>query len=931
MLLPTLALFAGFLLRGPLQAQQKVLNLEDYAQWKRVTSTSLSGDGQWVSFAYAPNDGETTLFLRDLDGMREDTITRGAGATFSEDGVWVLYSVTPPEGRGGRGQGGRGQQPPQQPQGRGGRGGRGGGPRTQFLKNLDTGAMFEVPGVGNASFSPDGGFALFKRSGAQGAEHDGTDLLIRTLATGATRNIGNVQDYSFNEGGALLAYTVDAADNVGNGVYVMHMESGLTTPLHTSKHEYAQLTWNEAGTAVAVLHGETPETSALRSNVLAVYTGLGARTPAREITLDPASAQGFPAGMVISEFNGLDWSANGQRVFFGIKEQEPAPPDSSGQRANVDVWHWADDTPQSVQMQRINQLRRATQPAVFHLDGNRFVRLGDEAMTNVSSTADGDGRWAIGRNDEAYRGEVAWGGSRADYHRVDVTTGERAPMLEALGRTYGTSPDGRWFVYLKEGKLYARELETGRTQNLSDIAGVDFLDHRDDHPYEIPIYGSAGWTRDGKSVLLYDDFDLWAVPVEGGRPVNVTRGVGNAEQIRFRITNTFDQDDDEQDEPGVDLTKTIYLSATGEWTKMTGYYELKPGGTPTPIVWEDLTIGGVSKAENADRIIYTKQTFVDFPDYYVADTRFQNQRKITNANPQQAEYAWGRRILVDYENSKGQKLQATLALPANYQPGQRYPMLVYFYEIMSNQHHRYSMPSYDDRPHMSTYASNGYLVLQPDVVYETGRPGSSAVDCVTAAVKKVIELGYADPERIGLQGHSWGGYQSSYIVTQTDLFAAVVTGAPVTNLVSFYNELYKSSGNVQQGITERGQVRMGTTPFENFDLYVSQSPVHQAMNITTPFLILHGTDDGSVDWHQGLEYFNMARRMGKKVILLSYPDEGHHLGRRENQKDFQVRMKQFFDHYLKDAPAPQWITEGVPQLQKGRETDVVVTTNGGGR
>jgi dipeptidyl aminopeptidase/acylaminoacyl peptidase len=225
---------------------------------------------------------------------------------------------------------------------------------------------------------------------------------------------------------------------------------------------------------------------------------------------------------------------------------------------------------------------------------------------------------------------------------------------------------------------------------------------------------------------------------------------------------------------------------------------------------------------------------------------------------------------------------------------------------------------------MSTYASDGYLVLQPDVVYEAGRPGSSALDCVTAAVKKVVELGYADPERIGLQGHSWGGYQSSFIVTQTDLFAAVVTGAPVTNLTSFYNELYKSSGNVQQGIVERGQVRMGTTPFEDYDLYMSQSPVHQAHKITTPFLILHGTEDGSVDWHQGLEYFNAARRLGKNVILLSYPGEGHHLGRKENQIDFQIRMKQYFDHYLKGVAAAKWITDGVPQLAKGRETDVVM-------
>jgi dipeptidyl aminopeptidase/acylaminoacyl peptidase len=243
-------------------------------------------------------------------------------------------------------------------------------------------------------------------------------------------------------------------------------------------------------------------------------------------------------------------------------------------------------------------------------------------------------------------------------------------------------------------------------------------------------------------------------------------------------------------------------------------------------------------------------------------------------------------------------------------------MLVYFYELMSGRHHQYSMPTYDDRPHMSTYASDGYLVLMPDVVYTIGRPGSSALDDLTASIQKVIELGYADPERIGLQGHSWGGYQSSFVVTQTDLFAAVVTGAPPTNLISFYNTLYKSSGTVQQGITEVGQVRMGTTPFEDFELFLSQSPIHHTGKITTPFLILHGTEDGSVDWMQGLEYYNMAKRQGKQVILLSYPGEGHHLGRKENRIDFQIRMKQFFDHYLKGAPAPEWITEGVPFLEK---------------
>ncbi len=325
----------------------------------------------------------------------------------------------------------------------------------------------------------------------------------------------------------------------------------------------------------------------------------------------------------------------------------------------------------------------------------------------------------------------------------------------------------------------------------------------------------------------------------------------------------------------------------------------------------------ITKAENADKILYTRETFEDFPDYYVSDSRFQDPVRVTDANPQQKEYAWGRRILIDYENSRGVKLQATLTLPAGYVEGKKYPMLVYFYQKMSNRHHNYSMPTYDDRPHMSLYGSDGYLVLMPDIVYTVGTPGSNALDCVGAAVQMVIDLGYADPELIGLQGHSWGGYQSSFIVTQTDMYACVVTGAPLTNMPSMYNILYKSTGNTNQGAIETGQGRFGRDvyPMKDLELYVSQSPMHHAAKITTPFMILHGTEDGAVDWNQGLEFYVAAKRLGKEVILLSYPGEPHHLRKEENQKDFLQRMKQYFDHYLKGTPAPDWMTNGIPFLK----------------
>jgi len=419
------------------------------------------------------------------------------------------------------------------------------------------------------------------------------------------------------------------------------------------------------------------------------------------------------------------------------------------------------------------------------------------------------------------------------------------------------------------------------------------------------------------------------MPLDGGKAANLTQGAGEAGKIRFRVVR-LDRPrapgggggifgTPVQDDEGIDLTKPLTLSAYGDWTKKSGYYQLVAGKAPTPLIYADKAIGQVVKAEKADRVMFTEQTFSEFPDYWVSTTAFASPKKITDANPHLAEYAWGSKVLVDYTNSKGQKLQGTLTLPANYEQGKKYPMVVYFYELMSNTHHQFSMPVYDDRPHMSTYASNGYLVFQPDVVYEIGKPGSSALDCVTSAVKKVIELGYADPKHIGLQGHSWGGYQSSFIVTQTDMFAAVVTGAPPTNLVSFYDQLYKQTGTVQQGIMEIGQVRMGenVTPWNSHDLYESQSPVHHVTNIKTPFMILQGTADGAVDWVQGLEFFNAARRNGKQVIFLSYPDEPHHLAKKENQKDFQIRMKQFFDHYLKDAPAPKWMADGVPQVRKG--------------
>ncbi|MBL0171951.1 MAG: S9 family peptidase [Gemmatimonadaceae bacterium] len=928
---------------------RKVLNLEDYGRWNRINAASISNDGKWTTFTYTPNDGEPTLHVKSLDGdkvysMSLGTAGGGAGRAgggggrgggggnapqFSNDSRWITYFVNPPDrtaGRGGRGGGappaaGRGTTPAAVT------------PGHLELLNVATGEKTSIANASSWKFSANSKWLATRLNKAQAdAKHNGADLIVRDLATGTNRLVGSANQFEFDDSGKMLAYTVDAAERLGNGVYLLDPATGDTRQLDALSADYDQLTWSTTGGRLAVLRGDKVKDMKQKSNALLTWSGFGTGN-VKALAFDPAKATSFPKGMVLSEYTAPRFSKDGSRVFVGIKEQEPEIPAADSTKANVDVWHWKDAMPQSQQIVQLTQLRRATIPAVYLLETGAFVRLGNDSMRTVTMAANSS--VGVGRDDFAYRGEVAWGGSRADLYKVDAASGARTLIDKGLSRTYGTSPNSRWFLYLKDKQVRAFNLENANSVVLdaSSIPGRSYVNEDDDHAYEKPIWGVGGWSKDGKSVLLYDKFDVWQVPLDGGKATNLTQGVGRAQAVQFRVVRldapaggggrgggggfggAGTADDD-----GVDLSQPVMLSAYGDRTKKSGYWKVTAGQAPTPSIWADKNIGGVTKADSADRILYTQQDFAEFPDYWVSTTAFASPRKVTDANPILAEYTWAsKKVLIDYTTSKGKKLQGTLMLPPDYQPGKKYPMLVEFYEIMSNTHNNFSTPGYSNSPQLSTYASNGYLVFQPDMVYEIGKPGSSALDCMTSAVKKVIELGYADPKRIGLHGHSWSGYQSSYIVTQTNMFAAVVTGAPPTNLISFYDELYKSSGTVQQGITTVGQVRMGAnvTPWNAHDLYEDQSPIFHVRKINTPLMILQGMEDGAVDYVEGLQFFNAARQNGKQVILLSYPGEAHNLTNRDNQKYFTIRMKQFFDHYLMDKPAPKWMTDGLGQVNKG--------------
>ncbi|MBA7645146.1 hypothetical protein ES703_52899 [subsurface metagenome] len=547
---------------------------------------------------------------------------------------------------------------------------------------------------------------------------------------------------------------------------------------------------------------------------------------------------------------------------------------------------------------------------IYRVKEKKFIRLANEEVRRV--TAAPKHRWAIGTDNQEYELIGNLEGRRyQDIYVFNLKTGARKLALKKCRWYFGPSPDGTHFLYYEDGHYFTYEMSSDKKFNITKDVPTSFINEENDqnvkNPPIYPYY--FGWVKDGVSVLLYDNWDAWNVPVHGGKGVNLTVN-GKKEGIRYRSRFRLDPE-----EKGIDLKKPLYITVYGEWTKKGGVAFIekgKPGAKM--LLWDDASFS-IRKAKKADVYLYTRQTYKDYPDYWVTDKSLKKGKKITEANPQQKEFLWSDgSILLDYKSDKGDKLQGALFLPANYEKGKSYPTIVYIYEKLSQGLNRYYAPSARGF-NKTVYTSRGYAVLMPDIVYKMNDPGMSSVWCVLPAIEAAIKTGVVDKNNIGIHGHSWGGYQSSFLVTQTDIFKACVTGAPLTNMISMYSSIYWNSGSANQPIFESSQGRFTGGYWENIEAYTRNSPVYFAENVKTPLIILHNDKDGAVDWNQGIEYFNTLRRLGKPVVMLQYKGENHGLRKPENQRDYTIRMRQFFDHHLKGKPAPKWLEEGIPHLK----------------
>lgn len=921
---------------------KKTLSLSDADIWRSVRGATLSNDGRWFAHWVGPAEGAGEVVLRNTADGKETRFPGGRGGAleFAFDSKWFAFAVAPPSRK-------PGTPAPSGPAAK---------PKVVLVK-LPTGEKTEIEGVSAFAFNGEAATHVTFRKASEpptgppappsAASASGSDLVVRELATGSELVLGNVADFSFDKKGTWLVMVIDADGKLGNGVQVRDMTTGLVRQVESGTASYRRLTWNRDTTAFTVLKGVADKAYEGMSYTVLGFTQVGA-TPTK-VVFDPKADKDFPAGLGVSGNRPAAWTDDLSGITFGVadlkkkddpkKETAPNPKDTgkkadpakggsplgaaSGGKPDLIVWHWKDERPQPMQERQAGLDKVYSYAAVYWVKEKTFVRLADDDCKSVSFG--GKAKFAVGQDTSPYTYMSNLDGRRySDVYVIDPATGKRTKALTKARYYFGTNPAGTHFLHYDDGHFFVHDMAAKKSVNVTTaVTATAFVDTDDDHNVEKPPTRPLGWSRDGKHLLLSDEWDIWKVNADGTGGTNLTVN-GKADGIRYTGFLQFDPD---RTEPGYDLSKPALVNLYGEWTKKDGVGRIEPGTAGvTVLTVGDYRLGRIEKARNVEKYAFTKETNQEYPDYYLADGSFQPGTKVTTANPQQGDYAWSAGTkLVDYTGTGGKRLQGALYLPADYTPGKKYPTVVYIYEKLSNGLHQYVPPVASGSGfNRSIYTSNGYAVFTPDITYRVNDPGVSAVECVLPALDAAIATGVVDPATVGLQGHSWGGYQTAFLVTQTDRFQAAVAGAPLTDLISMYSSMYWNSGSSNQPIFESSQGRFTGGYWDQQAAYIRNSPVFHATKVKTPLVILHNDKDGAVDFVQGVEYFNTLRRLLKPVVMLQYKGENHGLANENNRKDYATRMMEFFDHKLRGEPAPDWWADGVPHLKmddhlKGRK------------
>lgn len=897
-----------------------------YNSWKDISGKIISPDGNYAGLIINPQEGDGKVVFYHLANSVEDSVSRAADLQITYDSKWAVFKIKPQlqKVKELRRQKKKKDDLPKDSLGIYSFATR----RTEKIADVRSYKMPEKEGgwlayqlepvkesKPKAPSSPDKKEEKPKKKKVNN-DDNGYTLVIRDLATRQELSFGFVKEYAFAKGAQGLLFTSTGNDStLQAGVYWYHLPTQKLQTLFEGKpkHKVKGLAISEQGEQVAFLV-DTDTTKALIRNFQLYHANVSGTTTKVAETGTP----GVTTGWTVSEHATPYFAKNGKRLFFGAAPK-PLVQDTTllpEEIVQVEVWHWNDDLIYPQQSRRADSEKKRPYLCTYDIASQRIVQAHMPEVPSIEVGDEGNAAYALGESNLPYRHMIVYDPSAyIDLYLINLQDGSRKQIAQQVKGNASLSPRANfvtWFS-LTDTSWFSYAIATGQTVRLNQGLSQQFADEENDVPDYPSAYGVAGWTKDDGALLVYDRYDIWSFDPQNKRePVNVTK-IGRDQKIVFRYIRLNDE------ERFIDPEQDLLLSAFNQTTKASGYYKLNlSSGKLMPLVMDNYRFNGTLKAKLADQLLFTRESFREFPDVWLADFNFKKLRKLSNANPQMKNYQWGTVELVSWTSLDNVPLQGLLYKPENFDPAKKYPMIVYFYEKESDNIHRHTKPE----PLRSTinrtaYVSDGYLVFVPDIVYKTGFPGESAYNAIMPGVTALVDRGYVDERNVGIQGHSWGGYQTAYIITRTNFFKAAEAGAIVANMTSAYGGIRWETGLSRMFQYERTQSRIGGTLWQKPVHFIENSPLFFVEKIETPLLLLHNDADGHVPWYQGIEMYMAMRRLNKPVWMLNYNGEPHWPVKRENRMDFQIRMKQFFDHYLKGAPAPQWMSSGIPATEKG--------------
>lgn len=844
------------------QERRKIaLTEKDYHLWGTLTADKISATGKWASYQMTYEDADT-LFVQHAVNKTKYQFAKGRDGRFSGDAYFACLTDS-----------------------------------TLNVVNLRTGGIEILPQVLEYGFVGDGTHLAVLESDEMGRR-----LTIRKSSGGMLKVVDDATYFKASPVDDALLY----AGLHFVGIVSFGKESAEKVVVNDAMGAFSNFSWQSDGSGLAFI--KKLKIDGVEVAHLMYYN----TRESKLFEMAPETVANFPADMIAEARYGMKpvVSDDGSKVFFYIKKKTEAPKDADV----VQVWNGNDKWIFPMEQKMGNGIYPKV--AVWWPGTNKVVQVSDEARPRMMLT--GNQKYAITSNPQDYEPQYKENGDR-DYYITELETSVTKLMVpQQSGNVFmmNVSPTGNYAAYHKDGSWWVYDILSGNSTiawhgnqlgsgNISADPGSGLL-----------AYGSPGWTFGDEKLLVYDQYDIWEASPRGGVPKRLTNG--RREGIRFRIAAlefaVYDWlNYDGQHARVFDLRKPILLEAVMESIGATGYYLLHPNGEVRKLAFGDSAIDGAVRSAGGHHYLIREQRFDRSPTISVVST-VGKQRVVATSNRHQQNYLWGSSEMIAYKDAGGNRLNGALFYPAGYDARKRYPLVVWIYEKQSRDIHQYVNPSRLNMEGINTtnLTSQGYLVLLPDIAYGLGNTGFFALDCITAAVGAVVEKGIVKTDAIGLIGHSFGGYETDFIIGQTDLFACAVSGAAVTDMRSMYfNVPFNATTRPDLWRFETQQWRMGKSFDEDQDAYNSNSPIVNARKITTPLLSYTGIADNVIPWEQSVAFYLALRRLGKKHIMLAYPNEQHVLLQAKNQTDLTQRVEEWFAAFLKkESPVP-WISKGI--------------------